>query len=148
MTDIVLHDVKLRRARIEDLELMMAWRSNPRIYSHFRQQEEPLEWSEHIQWFSTRSQERRDFIIEYQGRRVGVVAISTDGDVSIYIGEQTLWGQGIATEALTLACERVDDRALIAQIHVDNESSQCLFEKCGFEYTGDNGDWIVYEYDK
>ncbi len=141
-------DVQLRRAGIEDLELMMAWRSNPRIYKHFRQQEEPLEWSGHIQWFSTRSQERRDFIIESQGRRVGVVAIATDGDVSIYIGEETLWGQGIATEALTLACERMDDRALTAQIHVDNESSQRLFEKCGFEHTDDNENWKLYEYNK
>jgi RimJ/RimL family protein N-acetyltransferase len=139
-------DVELRRARLEDVELMMAWRSNPRIYEHFRQQDEPFEWSGHIQWFSTRSPKRRDFIIEHQGRRVGVVAIATDGDVGIYIGEETLWGQGIATEALTLACKRIDDRDLTAQIHTENESSQRLFEKCGFEYTGDDGKWKTYEF--
>jgi RimJ/RimL family protein N-acetyltransferase len=137
--------VTLRQVRIEDLELMMAWRSNPRIYEHFREQEGPLEWAEHIQWFATRPPERRDFVIEYQGRRVGVVAIAADGDVGTYIGEESLWGEGIATEALKIACDRMEDRNLQAQIHTDNERSRRLFEKCGFEQVTTKGVWVILE---
>jgi RimJ/RimL family protein N-acetyltransferase len=139
-------NVELRKAGLDDLELMLAWRSNPRIYRNFRDQDEPLKWEEHIQWFCTRSPKRRDYIIEYQGRRIGVVAIARSGDVGIYIGEETLWGEGLATDALKLACERISDRSLHAQIHTENEASQHLFEKCGFEHERDEGEYMIYAY--
>jgi RimJ/RimL family protein N-acetyltransferase len=130
-----------------DLELVLAWRSNPEIYRHFRKQNDPLDWDEHVKWFESRTPSRYDFIIHYNGRRVGVVNIGSDNDVGIYLGDCSARGRGIATNALNWLCERFDDRRpLIAEIHESNEASQRLFRRCGFEEAQKEGEWIKYWY--
>ena len=136
--------VELRPLRVDDLELVLAWRSNPQIYENFKEQESELSWEEHLRWFATRPDNRFDFIIEYRGRRVGCVSVSADDLVSIYIGEVSLWGNGVAKSALKALNDRLD-RRLIAEVHQDNIASQRLFEDCGFNKISD-GEWIQYEY--
>lgn len=136
--------VDIRPLRIDDLELVLAWRSNPQIYENFKQQESELSWEEHLQWFATRADERLDFIIEYRGRRVGCVSVSADNLVSIYIGEISLWGNGVAKSALKTLLGRLD-RSLVAEVHQDNIASQRLFEDCGFNKIS-GGEWFQYEY--
>lgn len=140
-------DITLRQVTVQDLELILAWRSNPNIYENFREQDEPLDWEEHVTWFAKRPPERKDLMIEYHGRRVGVVSIAADGDTGVYVGEETLWGKGIAEEALKQACHAMSDRELTAQIHEDNTRSRRLFEKCGFEETGRRDDWLLFRYE-
>ena len=138
--------VSLRKATRMDLDDMYRWRCDEDIYRWFRNQDEPLDWDNHISWWESRSDGRDDFIIEQFGGGVGdgVVAIAEDGDVGIYIGEKRLWGEGLAKEALKKAIDRVD-RDLVAQIHQENTRSQHLFESVGFERTGADGEWIEYE---
>lgn len=138
-------DVTLRPATTDDLELMFAWRNTERIYEHFEAQDGPLVWEDHVEWFDARPPDRDDFIIEYGGRRVGAVAIAADGDVGIYIGDSSIWRQGVATMALRSAIDRYSpDVKLTAKIHRDNEASRRLFEKVGFEQTRTDGEWLVY----
>lgn len=134
----------LRPVEERDLELLLAWRSHPDVYEHFREQDGPLRWEEHVEWFRTRSPERHDYVIEYEGRRVGSVAVTEDDEVSVYVGEVTLWGEGVARDALELLWERVDSDVLYAEIHEDNEGSQRLFETCSYERIGSEGAWIKY----
>lgn len=138
-------DIELRPVRVQDLELLLAWRSNPVVYEEFREQEGPLDWEGHLEWFATRPEGRRDLIIEHDGRRVGVVGLSEDKEVSIYVGEVSLWGEGVATTALRDAVKRFGD-GLHARIHRDNEASKRLFERCGFEQVG-AGEWLRYEFE-
>lgn len=137
-------DVNLRLVRVDDLELLLAWRSNPKIYEQFREQEGPLSWAEHLTWFATRPHGRHDYIIEYDGRRVGSVAVTEDERVSIYVGETSLWGKGIASAALNEITRRYEQ--LTAVIHRENEASQRLFERCGFEHVG-GSEWLSYRYE-
>ena len=65
----------------DDIELVFAWRSNSEIHRHFRRQDELLDWHEHVTWFESRSSDRHDFVIHYDGRRVGVVSLDTDDSV-------------------------------------------------------------------
>ncbi|WP_256307082.1 GNAT family N-acetyltransferase [Halobellus litoreus] len=123
----------LRPVRLGDLELMLAWRSDPEIYRHFREQDGPLEWKNHVEWFVNRSPDRQDHIIEYNGRHVGSVNIDEEDHVGVYIGEKSLCGEGIATRAVQELCGKLDSDEFYAEIHTDNESSQRLFEKCGFK---------------
>ena len=139
------NDVTLRPAEGQDIDALFEWRCDPEIYQWFRNQDEELEWDGHVNWFMNRPDDREDLMIEYGGGPVGVVAIASDGDVGIYIGEKDLWGQGIATDALTKAVDD-RDRQLSAQIHVENTSSQKLFERVGFEECGQEDEWILYEY--
>jgi RimJ/RimL family protein N-acetyltransferase len=131
-----------------DLELVLAWRSNPNIYCHSRRQNSPLDWEIHLSWYESRSPGRHDFIIQYEGRRVGVVSITTANHVSIYVGDFSARGNGVATAAVEWICERFNHRArLIAEIHEDNSPSKRLFEGCGFIQRGRDGEWMKYNYE-
>lgn len=131
----------------KDLELLLAWRSNPEVYRHFRKQDSPLSWDEHIGWFKSRDADRYDFIIHYDGRRVGVVNLGADNEVGIYLGEVSAQGKGIATKVLNWLCERFNDRRpLTAEVYKSNYPSQHLFSRCGFEEEEQNADWIRYRY--
>jgi RimJ/RimL family protein N-acetyltransferase len=138
--------VVLRELTRDDLPLVLAWRSNPLVYEHFREQDGPLSWEEHQSWFESRSTDRRDAVIEYDGRPVGVVSIDESRAVSIYLGEVSARGQGIASAALEAVVDDADD-ILSAEVHAHNEPSQRLFERCGFSLAECDGDWKQYEYD-
>lgn len=132
----------------QDLELVHAWRSNPEIYQHFRGQKGPLGWDDHLMWFREREQERHDFVVRWDGRRVGVVSIDTDDFLSVYLGDVTAQGNGVATEAVKWICERFIERApLRAQVDEANTPSRRLFERCGFEVSEANNGWITYVYE-
>jgi RimJ/RimL family protein N-acetyltransferase len=132
----------------KDLELVLAWRSHPAIYEYAREQDGPLEWADHLAWFEDRSPDRFDFVIHVDCRRVGVVSLGVDDEVSIYLGDASARGSGVATASLEWLCSRFDDRTpLHAEIHAENEPSQRLFERAGFEEVEREGGWLVYRYD-
>lgn len=136
--------VTLRPVRQRDLELILAWRSHPTIYRHFRDQNGPLDWESHAEWFQNRPPGRDDYLICYRERRVGCVAVTEENRVSIYIGETTLWESGVASAALKLLCEQSNRPVLYAEIHEENTRSQRLFEGQGFLKTGTDGEWLQY----
>jgi RimJ/RimL family protein N-acetyltransferase len=140
--------VRITPMEAEDLELVLAWRSNPKIYRHFRRQDGPLDWKSHLSWYESRETSRHDFIIHYAGRRVGAVSITASEEISIYLGDFSAHGEGVATAALTWICERFAHRSpLIAEIHEENEASERLFEGCGFEQRDRDAEWIEYRYE-
>lgn len=139
-----VHHTPLERG---DLELTLAWRSHPDVYHHFRRQEGPLDWENHVAWFESRSSGRYDFMIHYAGRRVGVVSLNVDDQISIYIGDHSAREHGVATKSLQWLCRRFRDREpLIAEVHENNYSSRQLFERCNFERTERDGEWLIYAY--
>lgn len=103
----------LRFATQADYPLIMAWRSNPLIYSGFYSQKEPLKWQEHIAWFASRPSSWRTFIIclveDSVERPIGGVTIGQleywEFEIGIYIGEVSLWGKGYGKRAVELALE-------------------------------------------
>ena len=140
--------IQITPIEAKDLELVLAWRSNPKIYHHFRRQDSPLEWKDHLSWYESRAADRHDFVIHYEGRRVGVVSVGTDEEISIYLGDLSAHGQGVATAALRWLCERFEHRSpLIAEVHVENIPSKRLFEGCGFRPDGRDGEWVKYSYE-
>lgn len=150
--------VSLREAERRDLELMLAWRNNPRLYQWFTGQSSPIPWADHVEWFENRDPDRQDYIIHYGERRVGSVWVMADGEVGIYIGEEPLWGQGVGTAALNALIDLVEDTSdplrrrpvdageLWAGMHRYNDRSQALFERVGFEWTHNEGNRAYYEY--
>lgn len=135
--------VSLRPATRQDMDRIYRWRNDSDIYRWFREQDDELEWHDHVEWFRNRPADREDLIIEYLGRPVGVVSVAADGDVGIYIGEKRLWGRGLASAALEEALDG-RDRTLSAEIRAENTASQRLFERHGFETVGRDGEWLKY----
>jgi RimJ/RimL family protein N-acetyltransferase len=135
----------LKRA---DLELVLAWRSNPEMYRHVREQDGPLVWEDHVKWFESRDERRKDFVIRYEERRVGAVCLDANDAVGVYLGDISARGQGVATNAVRWLCDRFFNRMpLHADVHPDNDASKQLFERCGFEREKQTGGWIRYVYE-
>ena len=136
--------VTLRAATLDDLPLMMAWRSNPIVYKGFYSQTEPLRWDEHMQWFLSRPSTWRTFIVLYAGRPVGVVNLGQTEhwscEIGYYLGEVSLWGSGIGKEAVRLglkyAKEIMGKEYCHTTIKDDNERSIKLVKSLGFECLG------------
>lgn len=61
-------------------------------------------------------------------------------DLSLFIGDRSCWGQGLATEVIALirdwAFAELDLQKLNAGIYAGNYASRRAFEKCGFELEG------------
>lgn len=133
-----------RPLSLNDVELVLAWRSNPMVYQHFRYQDGPLTWEDHLAWYESRQSERYDYIIEYEDRRVGSVFLTPDSFIGVYIGEVNLWGEGIGEAAVKWICTEHDRESVFAEIHGENEASRRLFENCGFSVHEQEGDWLIY----
>jgi len=139
--------VKFRPLETKDLELVFCWRSHPRIYKWARHQSQPLDWDEHEKWFETLPSSSFFYIMEWSGRRVGLVGLDANNRVSIYVGDESATGNKVATRGLKWICKKFADRApLFAEIHVDNTSSKNLFKSIGFVFVSQNKNWETYKY--
>ena len=135
--------LNLRQANEDDLPLIMAWRSNPLIYEGFYQQNEPLTWPEHIDWWNSRNKDWRTFIIELDNRKVGVVNIGQldhwSPEIGYFIGEVSLWGQGIGKKAVGLALQWLKEygkQYAHTTILDNNKRSINLIKALGFRRLG------------
>ena len=130
--------IYLRQATFGDLPLIMAWRNNQLVYKGFVQQTNPLVWEEHLNWWNSLKDDQRVFVICYDDRPVGVVT-TNDNEVGYYIGEVTLWGQGIGTQVVGQVCDWLKDKGtedVYLRIKDDNIASQRLATKLGFKKEG------------
>jgi RimJ/RimL family protein N-acetyltransferase len=146
--ELINDDVELRELQATDLELLMAWRSNPILYEWFYDQAGPLHWEEHYNWWINR-RNRKDWIIVFNGefkkRDVGSVNISMLNsdypEIGIFVGEISLWGKGIAQKALEIAIEYLKNEkysGATARVMNENIRSNNLFLKSGFNKVGMN----------
>lgn len=148
--------VKIDKSNLTELSLLMAWRSNPEIYKFFLVQQGPLSWDNHYK-FITESINRLDFLVYFQNRPVGHVALSNIDhnypEVSIMLGETTLWGKGYSTMIMKSFLQLLKSigyyrfSAIISNL---NTSSIRLFVKLGFVRTKTsevNSLWGVYHLD-
>ena len=141
--------VLLREATIDDLELLLAWRNQPLVYKGFYTQSKinkPISWQEHLTWWH-KTKDWKRWIIQVDElelsdnlRDVGQVAVrdlySWAPDMGIFIGETTLWGQGIGKQALKLAMDWLRQNGYKycrTDILKSNERAIGLFESVGFK---------------
>ena len=140
--------VTLRPATEDDLELMMAWRSNPLVYDGFYTQKASLTWEEHWKWFHNRGNWWKIFVIQYDDRvtrirDVGVVTVGQleywEPETGLYNGEVSLWGKGIAREALSQVfniLKQMGYKYTRTTILDTNERSKKLYLSLGYELIG------------
>ncbi len=130
--------IELKDATMNDFELMMAWRSDPDIYQGFYQQNQPLTYEEHSQWLQSR-RNWYQYIIWYKGRRIGVVSVGQldhwNPEIGFYIGEKSLWDQGIGTNAVKAIMDQLKREGkeyCHTTVLKSNERSINLLKKLGF----------------
>lgn len=148
--------INLNKDSLIELSLLMAWRSNPLIYKWFLSQTNHLIWEIHYQ-FLTSVKNRYDYLVYLNGRPIGHVALSNTEqiypEISIMIGETSLWGKGISYNVLSaflIMLKELGFDKLSARISDDNISSIKLFNRSGFYLVGslpNITNWSLYYYD-
>lgn len=121
-----------------ELVLIFSWRNDSMIFKYFYSQNKIIDWTSHrIFWENIEN--RNDFLIIYDGRPIGHIAIKLveeeSHEVSILIGEKNLWGKGVATSVLEefmKYCYKNNINRLIARISDFNQASVRLFQRQGF----------------
>jgi len=106
-----------------------------------------LDWSEHWKWWKSRIAWKIFFIQVNDGettRDVGYINVSQldhwKPEIAIAIGEVSLWGHGVAKQALLLGIEWLKERGykrVHASILKNNERSLRLFKSLDFKIVGD-----------
>lgn len=136
--------IYLREAKNSDLGLIMTWRNNPIVYEGFYQQNEPLKWEEHLAWWKSRNKDWREFIVVSDERNIGAVTIGQldhwNPEIGYFIGEVSLWGQGIGKEAVKLALKWLKNNGYEychTTVLKDNPRSLNLLKGLGFQVLGD-----------
>jgi RimJ/RimL family protein N-acetyltransferase len=81
--------------------------------------------------------------ITRDGQLVGhVAAFDQDGDLEVTYGvDRAAWGHGVASRALALLLQEVQDRPVYARAASDNLGSLRVLEKAGFAIIGTNRDF-------
>jgi len=140
--------IRLRPLTREDYELVMAWRSHPDVYAGNYTQDHPLAWREHVNWVMNRPADSEMHIIslseeglpERRAGGVNLCNLNTDEpEVGIYIGDTTLWGRGVAKQALCLTANYLEERGyrfIRASIKDGHERSERLFTSLGYVLIG------------
>jgi RimJ/RimL family protein N-acetyltransferase len=150
--------VTLREVEEDDLELLLAWRSNKLVHRHFTDQHGPLKWYEHWKWWKSR-EHRKDWVVlltdETGVRRVGVANVGKLDrevpEIGLYIGEVTLWGGGVGRRAVQEVMNwlrREGYSRCMAGVRQGNERSVKLFTGLGFQQVSvTEGGRRIYETD-
>jgi len=106
--------VILREITDHDISLVLAWRNHPDVMKGIYSQRNGhvISWDEHYKWWTTRHNWRHWFIRVNDGvttRDVGCVNVanldSWCPEIGFFLGETTLWGKGVATQAVKLAMQ-------------------------------------------
>jgi RimJ/RimL family protein N-acetyltransferase len=108
-----------------------------------------LEW---IRKVLARPDERRFAIcVGDQQTYVGNVQLthitSRDAELHLFLGERTVHGQGVGTEATRMLLEHARSLGLeqvYLSVHRENVSAIRAYEKCGFELSADDGPRLTF----
>lgn len=142
--------LSLRPTNEADLPLLLAWRHNQKAMQYFADGFET--WEHHRQWFaSLMPQVAESYMIILDERPVGEAHIMWRDapDIGLYIGDLSIWGQGIGKQAISLLLANLRARyrgRVTATIHPNNFRSRMLFKQMGFNFKTLSGDrFLVFE---
>jgi RimJ/RimL family protein N-acetyltransferase len=135
--------VWLRPIREEDAELIVKWRSDPRVYGQLFDTR-PLTPERHMNWYRAcylADASRTDFIMieKESGRPAGTAGLKLGGvpEVSYAVGEADMTGRGLAKDAVLALLRYVRGLgadSAEARIREGNAASVSLAEGLGFVY--------------
>lgn len=140
--------MNLRKAGIEDSDLLLAWRNDEgtrknSLNSALVQDDEHARWLDH----TLRSPDRSLLIIEDEGTPVGTVRIDSlpDGqkELSWTIAPERR-GRGIAKQAVKQVIDEHPDWVFVAQIKAANAASIRIAEDAGFRFQRKEGGVLFF----
>lgn len=138
--------MELRRATINDMMDILAWRNDPDAVAMSKTG--AVDEAQHRNWFprAIASRDRVILVAEQGGQKLGMVRFDQSGDVwlvSINIAPE--WrNKGYGSRALLEAISILGSCSLRAEVRADNLTSIRIFEKCGFRQLGAEDGWLLF----
>jgi RimJ/RimL family protein N-acetyltransferase len=159
--------IYLREPTVQDLELLMAWRSNPLIYkTDVAGFGKPPMWKELLDWVASYYDTKREasrlhmiIVVDpqgpayfWRGRAVGYVLIrdwdSEIPEIGGAIGEVSLWGNDIIGEAYKLGTDIMKNRDVkkVKALTLNhNKGVENFLKNYGFTEASDDGKIKTWE---
>ena len=142
MADILTPRLRLRQARVDDLEAVHGLLSHP-LGMRYWSTPPHTDIEESRAWLSRMITQSAatgcDFLVEYKGRVIGKAGCYEPPNVG-YVFHPDIWGRGFATEALAAVIPRAFEVgafvALVADVDPRNLASLKLLGRLGFREVG------------
>lgn len=134
--------VKLRRAEIDDLDLVFSWQSNPIIRQYFRNSQ-PVTYDEHVLWYNKAiiDTNYHFYIITYYGYSAGLIRLdaleNNEMEISILISPE-FQGNNLASIALNKIVQQYCSTVILAHVATKNAASHKLFSRANFAKINEN----------
>ncbi|MGO4510820.1 UDP-2,4-diacetamido-2,4,6-trideoxy-beta-L-altropyranose hydrolase [Bradyrhizobium sp. 2TAF36] len=144
----------LRRATADDARRLWFWRNDPAARA-MSGDSWAVPWDAHTKWFNNRIADANTliFIIQADGRPCGNVRfhIELTGTAVVSIAmARNVRGRGYGAAALVLACQEAFGQGFCerveARVKRENLASQRIFLKAGFVFTGQEAEYLVYQF--
>lgn len=144
--------IRLRPVTPADSADLLAWRNDPvtRVNSRNTSAVDP---AGHEAWLARAlaDPDRRLWIAEGAGGKLGTVSANRDGDVELSITVAPgMRGRGAGTAMIRAALAEVralwPQAAIRAAVRLDNLPSRRLFEHCGFAPIGETDGFVAYRF--
>ncbi|WP_051908797.1 UDP-2,4-diacetamido-2,4,6-trideoxy-beta-L-altropyranose hydrolase [Candidatus Odyssella acanthamoebae] len=132
--------LQLRKAQLEDLDLVYSWQQLKEIRKFFNNPSAPS-YGEHKEWFIKRLKKTSEpyLILVHEGKDIGAVSLTINStqeyELSWYI-LPSYWGKGIGTAALELVKKYGSIHPIRAFVNKGNIASHKSFKKAGFKELG------------
>lgn len=144
----------LRGINETDADLIVKWRSDPKVYRFFKLPHQ-ITMDEHLNWYRNiylLNESRYDWmcIEKKSNNRIGVFGLYVEQEQAEinYLLASDAQHKGYASEAIqfliTYALESLKCKSVIAEIHEDNKPSINLVKKLNFSLISREGDFVVY----
>ena len=149
----MIGDLSLRPATWADCERLFVWANSPDSLHNKRLTQSAIPYETHRQWLERRlgAPDVILLIAEENGLPVGQVRLELRNgayEVDIFVIAEAR-GRGVAAAAFEEALQRLWDRSPEARARAlvgsANAASEHLFERLGFNRTGPDGQFAVFE---
>lgn len=141
--------VQLRLCTLHDCtERYVAWLADPLVARYLETRWRPQTLADVREFVASMlgADHSYLFAIVFQGQHVGNIKVGpinrfhAHADVSYFVGDRSVWGQGIATDAIRVICRVAFDRLGLhrvqAGLYASNGGSRRALEKAGFQLEG------------
>jgi RimJ/RimL family protein N-acetyltransferase len=139
-------DILLRKATMDDGELLLRWRNDPRVYQYYFNPT-PVARDEHFAWLrlSLEGSSREIYIAETGGKPVGMLRAdkSEDKKELSWAVDPDMQGKGIGTVLLKEG-RKLFAGELIAEIKSENIASIKIVEIAGFQRAKEENGILYY----
>jgi [ribosomal protein S5]-alanine N-acetyltransferase len=150
--------VCLREPRRSDIKVWYRWFNDPQVTAYMNKGIFPNTELRQNEFYEHISKSKNDvqlaIITKRNGFLIGTIGVHSidwvhrNGEVSIVIGDQSYWGRGVATEAITLIINHAFNKMNLNRIYagVSSLNQGCIkaFKNTGFEVEGKKRKHLFY----